>query len=205
MRRSREEAARTRQEIVKAASTLLRERGLHGVSVANLMSEIGLTHGGFYTHFKSKEALMSEAMEAAFGETMNAWHKVLASTKKRIGFTNLVDLYLGEKHLKDPATGCAVPALGSEIARASTVVQDSVAKGINEMIEVLSKQIDDASPERKKERAIATVACLVGAIVMARCVNDEQTAQSYLEATRNQLLENQAATASRPRRKVKRS
>ena len=63
------------------------------MSVANLMSEIGLTHGGFYTHFKSKEALMSEAMEAAFGETMNAWHKVLASTKKRIGFTNLVDLY----------------------------------------------------------------------------------------------------------------
>ena len=154
MRRSREAAARTRQEIVKAASTLLRERGLHGVSVANLMSEIGLTHGGFYTHFKSKEALMSEAMEAAFGETMNAWHKV-ASTKKRIGFTNLVDLYLGERHLKDPGTGCAVPALGSEIARASTAVQESVAKGINEMIEVLSKQIDDASPERKKERAIA--------------------------------------------------
>lgn len=172
--------------------------------MANLMSEIGLTHGGFYTHFKSKEALMSEAMEAAFGETMNAWHKV-ASAKKRIGFINLVDLYLGEKHLKDPGTGCAVPALGSEIARASTVVQDSVAKGINEMIEVLSKQIDDASPERKKERAIATVACLVGAIVMARCVNDEQTAQSYLEATRNQLLENQAATASKPRIKAKRS
>ncbi|MGH7888330.1 MAG: TetR/AcrR family transcriptional regulator, partial [Candidatus Binatia bacterium] len=70
MRRSREEAAKTRQEIVKAASTLLRERGLHGISVAELMSEIGLTHGGFYTHFDSKEALTAEAMEAAFGESV---------------------------------------------------------------------------------------------------------------------------------------
>jgi hypothetical protein len=82
------------------------------------------------------------------------------------------------------------------------VVQESVAKRINEMIEVHSKHIDDVSPERKKERGIATVACLVGAIVMARCVNDEPTAQSYLEATRNQLLANQAAMASKPLRKA---
>lgn len=204
MRRSREEAARTRQEIVKAASTLLRERGLHGISVAELMSEIGLTHGGFYTHFDSKEALTSEAMEAAFGESVHGWHKVLESARTKSGFSSLVDLYLGEKHLRDPGTGCAVPALGSEIARAGPVVRESVAKGISEMIEILSKQIDDTSPERKKERAIVTVACLVGAIVMARCVNDQPTAQSYLKATRNQLLSNQAATPSRSKKKPSR-
>ncbi|MGH8507240.1 MAG: TetR/AcrR family transcriptional regulator [Gammaproteobacteria bacterium] len=205
MRRSREDAARTRQEIVKAAATLLRERGLHGVSVADLMSEIGLTHGGFYTHFESKEALMSEAMEAAFSESMSGWHRVLASAKTKSGFASLVDLYLGEKHLRDPKTGCAVPALGSEIARASTVVQESVAKGINDMIEVFSEQINDVSPERKKERAIATVAGLVGAMVMARCVRDEPTARSYLQATRNQLLGTQGTTASRSRTKASRA
>ena len=205
MRRSREEAAKTRQEIIKAASTLLRERGLHGISVAELMSEIGLTHGGFYTHFDSKEALASEAIEAAFGESVRGWHEVLESARTKSGFASLVDLYLGEKHLRDPGTGCAVPALGSEIARAGPVVRESVAKGINEMIEVFSKQIDDTSPERKKERAIATVACLVGAIVMARCVNDRTTAQSYLEGTRRQLLSNQAATPSRSKKKPSRS
>ncbi|MGH8509247.1 MAG: TetR/AcrR family transcriptional regulator [Gammaproteobacteria bacterium] len=202
MRRSREEAARTRQEIIKAASTLLRERGLHGISVAELMSEIGLTHGGFYTHFDSKEALTSEAMEAAFGESVTGWHKVLENARTKSGFASLVDLYLTEEHLRDPGTGCAVPALGSEIARAGPAVRESVAKGISEMIETLSKQIDDTSPERKKERAIATVACLVGAIVMARCVNDQPTARSYLKATRSQLLSNQA---SRSRKKSSRS
>ncbi len=205
MRRSREEAAKTRQEIIKAASTLLRERGLHGISVAELMSEIGLTHGGFYTHFDSKEALASEAIEAAFGESVRGWHKVLESARTKSGFASLVDLYLGEKHLRDPGTGCAVPALGSEIARAGPVVRENVAKGINEMIEIFSKQIEDTSPERKKERAIATVACLVGAIVMARCVNDRTTAQSYLEGTRRQLLSNQAATPSRSKKKPSRS
>ncbi|MGH8605360.1 MAG: TetR/AcrR family transcriptional regulator, partial [Gammaproteobacteria bacterium] len=138
MRRSREEAAKTRHEIVKAASTLLRERGLHGISVAELMSEIGLTHGGFYTHFDSKEALTSEAMEAAFGESVSGWHKVLESAQTKNGFTSLVDLYLTEEHLKDPGTGCAVPALGSEIARAGRGVRESVAKGISEMIEIFS-------------------------------------------------------------------
>ena len=205
MRRSREEAAKTRQEIIKAASTLLRERGLHGTSVAELMSEIGLTHGGFYTHFDSKEALASEAIEAAFGESVRGWHEVLESARTKSGFASLVDLYLGEKHLRDPGTGCAVPALGSEIARAGPVVRENVAKGINEMIEIFSKQIEDTSPERKKERAIATVACLVGAIVMARCVNDRTTAQSYLEGTRRQLLSNQAATPTRSKKKPSRS
>ena len=168
------------------------------------MSEIGLTHGGFYTHFDSKEALTSEAMEAAFGESVRGWHRVLENARTKSGFTSLVDLYLGEKHLKDPGTGCAVPALGSEIARAGPVVRESVAKGISEMIEIFSKQIEDTSAERKKERAIATVACLVGAIVIARCVNNEPTAQSYLKATRSQLLGNQSA-ASRSLKKASRS
>ncbi len=205
MRRSREEAARTRQDIIKAASTLLRERGLHGISVAELMSEIGLTHGGFYTHFASKEALMSEAIDAAFEETVTAWNKVVESARAKQGFTGLVDLYLTEEHVKDPGTGCAVPALGGEIARAGHDVRDAIAKGIAEMIDIFSKQIDDASPEGKKERAIATVACLVGTIVMARCVNDEKTAQSYLQATRSQLLKHQRVAASRSRKKAGRS
>ena len=171
--------------------------------MAELMSEIGLTHGGFYTHFDSKEALTSEAIDAAFGESVRGWHKVLESARSKSGFASLVDLYLREEHLKKPGTGCAVPALGSEIARAGPVVRESVAKGINEMIEIFSKQIDDTSPERKKERAIATVACLVGAIVMARCVNPP-TAQSYLKATRSQLLGNQGAV-SRLGKKASRS
>lgn len=201
MRRSREEAAKTRQEIIKAASTLLRERGLHGISVAELMSEIGLTHGGFYTHFESKEALTSEALDAAFGESMRQWSSVLESARTKNGFTSLVDLYLTEEHLKDPGTGCAVPALGSEIARAGREVRESVAKGIGEMIEVFAKQMDDPLPERRRERAIVTVASLVGAIVMARCVNDERAAQSYLKATRSQLLGNQGLAASRSQKR----
>ncbi len=169
------------------------------------MSEIGLTHGGFYTHFDSKEALASEAIEAAFGESVRGWHEVLESARTKSGFASLVDLYLGEKHLRDPGTGCAVPALGSEIARAGPVVRENVAKGINEMIEIFSKQIEDTSPERKKERAIASVACLVGAIVIARCVNDRTTAQSYLEGTRRHLLSNQPATPTRSKKKPSRS
>ena len=90
---------------------------------------------------------------------------MLEDARTKNGFTSLVDLYLTVEHLRDPGTGCAVPALGSEIARAGPVVRESLARGISEMIEIFSKQIDDTSPECRKERAIATVACLVGAIV----------------------------------------
>lgn len=188
MRRSKDQVARTRQEILDAATTLMRERGLDGVSVADIMEKAGLTHGGFYKHFASKEALIAEALDTIFTKSVQAWCQTLENAKDNDGVTGLIERYLRDAHLKDLGGGCAIPALGSEVARAHGDIKGSFAKGINELIATLAQQIAGGSSEHKRERAIATVATMVGAMIMARCTEDEQTARLYLDATRKQLL-----------------
>ncbi|MCI0655398.1 MAG: TetR/AcrR family transcriptional regulator [Methylococcaceae bacterium] len=188
MRRSKQQTARTRCEIIEAASALFRERGLDGVSVAELMDKVGLTHGGFYKHFDSKEALLAEAATAAFEDTMREWRNAMETNQEQNPVRTLIDLYLSESHRKDLEHGCPVVSLGSEMTRSGGAVRSRFAKGIRDMIEVFEDQLGEESPSKRKELAITIVACLVGAMVIARCSDHEKTAQSYLDAARGQLV-----------------
>ncbi|MGR9108448.1 MAG: TetR/AcrR family transcriptional regulator [Gammaproteobacteria bacterium] len=187
MKRSKEQTARTKREIIEGAAALFRQRGLDGVSVAEVMERAGLTHGGFYKHFDSKEALLAEAAGAAFEETMRVWQNVIETSQEQNPVRALIDRYLSEKHRKDLEHGCPVVALGGEMTRSSGAVRTIFAEGVRGMIEVIESQLGAQSCSHSRELAVTIVACMVGGMVIARCCDNEKTADSYLEATRGEI------------------
>src|SRR5262249_34557618 len=119
MRYSKEHKQETHERIVKRAAVRLREKGAHGIGVADLMKEAGLTHGGFYAHFDSREALVIEAFAYAMDRSVEHWRKIAAETPADKRLSMIVDSYVSTVHRDDPGRGCAVPTLGAEIARES--------------------------------------------------------------------------------------
>ena len=119
MRYSREHKQETHDRIVRKASVRLREKGAHGIGVADLMKEAGLTHGGFYAHFDSREALVIEAFSYAMDRSMAHWRKAAEQIAPEKRLESTVDSYLTSVHRDDPGRGCALPTLGAEIARES--------------------------------------------------------------------------------------
>src|SRR5690349_19688540 len=119
MRYSREHKQETHDRIVKKASVRLREKGAHGIGVADLMKEAGLTHGGFYAHFDSREALVMEAFAYAMDRSMDHWRKLTDEVAPEKRLALVAESYLSTLHRDNPGTGCSIPALGAEIARES--------------------------------------------------------------------------------------
>jgi TetR/AcrR family transcriptional regulator, transcriptional repressor for nem operon len=170
VRRSREEADRTRREAVDAASRLFRERGLDAVSVADVMAEIGMTAGGFYRHFDSKDALAAEACAAAFAGSALAVQPARSARA-------LLGRYLGKEHRDHPAAGCPIPALVSEIPRQPPEVRQAYTAGVREALQ----RIEELAPAAD---AKALLAGMVGALALARAVDDEQLSDAILRDTR---------------------
>jgi len=180
MRLTREETAENRRRILKAASKLFRERGFDGVGVADVMAEAGFTHGGFYNHFSSKEALAAEACSVEIAES-NAATEAEGRT-----WTEFVDNYLATKHRDRPESGCAVAALAGDASRQSAEVQASFAAGIERTLTLLSASMTDGSPKKNREQSIRVFAELVGAMVLSRAVkkSNRPLADEILDATR---------------------
>ena len=189
MRRTKQQTAETRQQIIRSASALFRERGVDGVSVAEVMDKAGLTHGGFYKHFESKEALVTEAIADAFATSMCAWEETIAKQEdNQLTIQALINLYLSVNHLKDTALGCPAAALGTEMARHVGGTKKCFAEGIKGMIGAFEKQLEGLNASDRKDLAVASVACLVGTLMIARCAENDKTAQSYTEASKKTLL-----------------
>jgi TetR/AcrR family transcriptional repressor of nem operon len=167
MRMSKEAMARHHDEIVAAASRMLRERGIEGTSVADLMQAAGLTHGGFYRHFESKDALVAEATEEAFGGMLDAIDASFEKLGPAEGLKRFVSRYLSDGHVKGPGSGCVVAALGSESARAGPAVCKTFAERIRKQIEKLSSGFE-GTPTERRAKAARLFATLVGAVVIAR-------------------------------------
>ena len=128
MRYSKEHKQETHARIVKKASVRLREKGAHGIGVADLMKEAGLTHGGFYAHFDSREALVIEAFGYAMDRSAEHWRKMAAETPPEKRLSTIVDSYVSAAHRDDPGRGCAVPTLGAEIARESAKTRKAFSR-----------------------------------------------------------------------------
>jgi TetR/AcrR family transcriptional regulator, transcriptional repressor for nem operon len=181
MRRSREDAAETRHRIVEAASRLFRGQGIAATSIADIMGSLGLTVGGFYRHFDSKEALVAEAIEAASLETTRG-HEEHGERAPA-----LLDRYLSELHRVHPAHGCPVAALCSEVGHESLSTKEAFTKALRRLIAV----VDGAALERGKRRrkeTLYTAAAAVGALVLARATSDEDLARELLAAVREGLV-----------------
>jgi TetR/AcrR family transcriptional regulator, transcriptional repressor for nem operon len=181
MKVTREEAARNRERILDAAAQRFRERGFDGIGVADLMKEAGLTHGGFYGHFGSKDDLIAEASARALTRSLAALIEV-AERAPGDPLSALAEAYLSRRHRDNPGGGCLVAALGPEVARQAPPVQRAVTDYVRSALELLVKVVPGKSRAAKRQKAISTYATLVGTMVMARAVDDRALSQEILEA-----------------------
>lgn len=170
MRRSREETIKTRARIVAVASELFRARGIGATSVADVMAKAGLTVGGFYRHFDSKEALVAEAIECASREV--AAHGL--------------DSYLSDGHRKHPGRGCPVAALCSEVAHASKSTRAAFTGALERLLTSVGAALP-ASARSDRRKVLFSASAAVGALVLARATHDESLAGEILSAVRERL------------------
>lgn len=189
MRYSREHKQETHDRIVRKASVRLREKGAHGIGVADLMKEAGLTHGGFYAHFDSREALVVEAFGYAMDRSMEHWRKITdeVSPEKRLAL--VAEAYLSTFHRDNPGHGCSIPALGAEIARESPKARKAFAGKLEEMIELLADYIPDVPRKAARKQAIATLATMAGSMLLARIAGSSELSDEVLKAGRDSALE----------------
>jgi TetR/AcrR family transcriptional repressor of nem operon len=193
MRYSKEHKLETHARIVKKASVRLREKGAHGIGVADLMKDAGLTHGGFYAHFDSREALVVEAFSHAMDRSIERWRKAGEQTAPDKRFTTFVDSYLTPLHRDNPGQGCAVPTLGAEIARESPKTRKAFAGRLEQMIDVIADQIPDVRRKAARKQAMATLATMMGTIVMSRVAGTGELSDEILGAGRQALLDRVSA------------
>jgi TetR/AcrR family transcriptional repressor of nem operon len=196
MRYSKEHKLETHARIVKKASVRLRERGAHGIGVADLMKDAGLTHGGFYAHFDSREALVVEAFAFAMDRSMERWRKLAEQTPPEKRLATIVDSYLTPLHRDDPGRGCAVPALGAEIARESPKTRKAFAAKLEQMIEMIAEQIPDAPRKTARKRAMASLATMMGTLVLARVAGNGEFSDEILAAGRDAVLDRDTSSKS---------
>jgi TetR/AcrR family transcriptional regulator, transcriptional repressor for nem operon len=189
MRYSREHKLETHARIVKKASVRLREKGAHGIGVADLMKEAGLTHGGFYAHFNSREALVIEAFADAMDRSTERWRKLAEQIPPEKRLATIVGAYLTPLHRDDPGHGCAVPALGAEIARESPKTRKAFAAKLEAMIDMLAEQLPDVPRKAARKQAMATVATMMGTLVLARIAGTGEFSDEILAAGRDAALD----------------
>ena len=201
MRYSREHKLETHARIVKKASVRLREKGAHGIGVADLMKDAGLTHGGFYAHFDSREALVIEAFSYAMDRSTERWRKLAEQTPPDKRLATIVDSYLTAVHRDDPGHGCALPTLGAEIARESPKTRKAFAAKLEQMIEMLAAQVPGVPHNAARKRALAAIATMMGTLVLARIAGNGDFSDEILGAGRDAVLDR----ASPPKRAAKKS
>jgi TetR/AcrR family transcriptional repressor of nem operon len=195
MRVSREQVTENRRTIVEAAGRLFRERGFEAVTVAEIMKEAGLTHGGFYGYFDSKDELIAEALADALAQI----------TTGPVGdLSTYVAEYLSRAHRDDLACGCPTAALASETLRQPSRTRTEMTTGIEQQIERLSRVTPGRTGALKRRTAIGTWAAMVGAMILSRASDDRALSDEVLDQTRA-WLETQARDEGRRRSRSKRT
>ncbi len=184
MRVSREQFRENREKILQAAARLFRERGFDEVGVADVMKEAGLTHGGFYGHFKSKDDLIAQATGEAARPFAEEWERIVEAEGPG-ALKTIAKRYLGEAHLKGPGSGCQIAALGPEIARRAPQDRAAVTEGVKSLVEVLQKAAPGVTEEERRKQALRAYASWVGAVVLARISDDEGFSREVREAVAN--------------------
>jgi TetR/AcrR family transcriptional regulator, transcriptional repressor for nem operon len=185
-RNSAKEASHER--IVGAAARAIRRSGYNGTGVADIMKEAGLTHGAFYAHFESREAMLAEAADRAGAESNSLAASVIAAVPSDQALKALMQVYLSKEHLESIETGCPISALGSEMPRQSPEVRSAATRRIKEMIDLVARQFPDWGQPSAHERALVTVATMVGTLILARAVNDSALSNALCNASLKSLV-----------------
>jgi TetR/AcrR family transcriptional repressor of nem operon len=188
---SKAQKAKTHERIVKLASKRFREEGLAGIGIAELMKEAGLTVGGFYKHFDSRDDLVAEAVSSAFG----GWKRRVEAAESGgapVSYEKLIDEYLNEAHRDNPGTGCAFSALAPEIARSDKRTRALTSEQVRNDIQLIATLLPGIDKRTARSRAILIFSALVGAMSLARAVSNEALSREILE-TAGELLKNSAS------------
>lgn len=174
MKVSREQMAENRRRILDVASTLFRDRGFEAVSVAEVMKAAGLTHGGFYGHFSSKDDLVAQTLAHVLAADAGGGGEIGA----------YLDAYLSPRHRDDPAAGCPTAGLAATIRHQSPAARGAMTEGLRSQIERIETAIPAADPADRRRTAIGSWAAMVGAVILARAIDDPALSDEILEQTR---------------------
>jgi TetR/AcrR family transcriptional repressor of nem operon len=177
----------THDRIVDAAARAIRRSGYNGTGVADIMKAAGLTHGGFYAHFNSREAMLAEAADRAGSEAVVLMERVAAAVPPQQALQAMMQAYLSEAHVKSIETGCATAALGSEMPRQAPEVRHAATRRIKEMIDLVARQSPDWGQPGAHAQALVAVSTMVGALILARAVDDARLSDALREAALNHL------------------
>jgi AcrR family transcriptional regulator len=177
----------THERIVAVAARAIRRSGYDGTGVADIMKEAGLTHGAFYAHFTSREAMLAEAAGRACAESAAAAADVVASVPPDMALASMLGAYLSKEHLEHADMGCPLAALGSETSRQAPEVRRVATRHIKEMIDLVARQSPDWGQPGAHQRALVTVSTMVGALLLARAVDDPGLSDGLREAALKHL------------------
>lgn len=188
MKVTREQATQNKDRVIATAARLFRERGFDGIGISDLMKEVGLTHGGFYAQFPSKEHLMAAAASKAAAERAAAMQKQFQDAPEK-GVAGFAERYLSKRHRDNPGEGCYMATLGVDVARHGPLVRDAFTSSVRSALEILAEAEKGASEEDRRSRAIADYAMMIGGMVLARAVSDEDLSDEILTSLKAQITE----------------
>lgn len=177
----------THERIVDVAARAIRRSGYQGTGVADIMKAAGLTHGGFYAHFSSRDALLAEAADRAGGESVQLLQRLAAGVSGPQALRSMIEGYLSKDHLESVETGCHIAALGSEMPRQAPEVRHAATQRLKEMIDLVTRQSPDWGQPGAHEHALVTIATMVGALVLARAVDDPKLSDALRDAALKHL------------------
>ena len=186
MRVSRAQAEENHQAVINAASKLFREHGFDGIGLKDLMKGAGLTQGGFYKQFASKEDLIAQASGRAMEMATRRWSEAVAKNPDA-PLEAVTAFYLSPEHLGEMGEGCPMVALGADAARQGPEVRARFEVGVREHLRMLTEMTGAAGDNQPSDKAIAALSLMVGALTLSRAVNDEALAHGLLEAAARQV------------------
>ncbi|ARP81587.1 hypothetical protein CAL12_12745 [Bordetella genomosp. 8] len=196
MRKSREEAARTRERIIAAAGQEFRRNGIAATGLAGLMSAAGLTHGGFYKHFASKDELVAEACGKSINGVLDDLVERVAQEPPDRRLAAFLQSYLSVAHRDAPENGCGLAALGSELGRAGDATRAATTRAFERMADIIAGYLPDPQSPDARARARTIMAALIGTVAMARAMDDPALSDRLLEDARKSLADMAAAAAA---------
>lgn len=188
MRYSNEHKAETRQRVLKEAAREIRAKGPDGVAVGGVMARAGLTHGGFYAHFESKDALIAEAIGTMFEDARGRAAKLDGEGDPRVALRGYVDFYLSKAHRDTRELGCPLPSLSGDFARGGDTARGRFGTGVQGLTDRLTHTLTRIGVDDPAGEASALLAQMVGAVALARAVGDGAQSDAILYHTRTAII-----------------
>jgi TetR/AcrR family transcriptional regulator, transcriptional repressor for nem operon len=176
----------THERIVRAAARAIRKHGYEGLGVADVMKDAGLTHGGFYAHFPSRDALLAEAAQQAGTESIESLSRAVRKAQPGDELFALIDAYLSDRHIDAAETGlgCVIAAAGTDVPRQTPAVRRAATQHVKDLVGLIERQLPDWGKTGSRDRAMAILSSIVGALLLARVVDDPALSKAMRKAAR---------------------